>query len=57
MKVDVRESTDHLVEEVVLSEARDLDVEVELLDDLARPGAEPGDVAAEVPRYLGRVVK
>ena len=57
VKVDVGELRQDQVEKVVPGEARDLDIEVELVDYFAGTLAESGDVGPEVARDLGRVIE
>src|ERR1035441_4709890 len=57
MEVDLGEPGDHHVQEVSPLQAGDLDVEVELLENLASPRGKAGNVATEVAGQLPRVLK
>ena len=56
VQVDLGELLDHQVEAVGLVELLDLGLEAEVLDDLARPRAEAGDVLLQVGRDVVGVV-
>jgi hypothetical protein len=55
MEVNFRDLGEDVVQELGPVEPPDLGIEVELLDDIAGVGIEPGDPGAQVARDLGRV--
>ena len=57
VQVDLGELRHHHVEQVRVVEPGDLHVEVELVDHVPSAGREPGDVAAQVPGDVARVVE